>query len=202
MAIVKMQKISFYGLTSQREAALSYLMKKGVMQIDDAAALAEEEEISSIVFKDVRKDQARKYERRKNAAFSAMTGLKQLTGFKKGLFAQKHERAKPSYDEARGIYQKAKKVNADFHELDNLKARQTSLENEMQALAPWRGFDGDLGTAQTKTVRMLLGHPTQNCYPGSSFRGPGGAGPLCGVCGSGAGRGGGLRRALRPQKLL
>ena len=157
MAIVKMLKISFFGLASQRDAALSYLMKKGVMQIDDATALLEEEEISSLVSKDVQKDQARKYERRKNAAFSAMTGLKQLTGFKKGLFAQKHERAKPTYDEARDIYRQAKKVNAGFHELDNLKARQTSLENEIEALSPWRNFDGDLGAAETKTVRALLG---------------------------------------------
>lgn len=162
MAIVDMNKISLVGLESQKYQILKFLMKKGIVQIDDSSVLAEDEELKEFLKKDGDESAVSMYEQKISVVSQAIASLNAVYKRKKPLFASLNQTEKLKLVQIEELYSFAGEINALGKRIIELKSNENTLKNQIEAMLPWEKFDIPLENLSTKFTKILLGTISTN----------------------------------------
>ena len=157
MAIVNMNKISIVGLEAEKDHILKFLMKKGFVQIDDSACLADDENYGDAFEKDSRESSVLDYEQRMSAVSVAMDTLKRNVKIKKPMLAPKPDFKNIDSDYAENLFKNVLDINSMSKEINALKSEENSVTNNRNTLLPWKKFDVKLNELSTKYTKTILG---------------------------------------------
>lgn len=157
MAIVKMSKISMIGTQDQKASVLKFLMKRGVVQIDDSTPLTEESGLKGVLWGDSQDSQVVELEQKLSQISAAIDTITKAAKIKKPMFAPKEEITAMPKEEMHSVYEKALEVNGLSKNLNNLKTNGNALENSKNMLFPWQEFDIPIEQMETKYARTYLG---------------------------------------------
>ncbi len=156
MAIVDMNKISLVGLETQKHQILSFLMKKGTVQIDDSSTLIEEE-LKEFLQKDGDEDRVSICEQKLTVISQAISTLNIVSKRKKPLFSSPQESKKLSAEKAEELYSFALEVNSLSRRIIELKASENTLKSKIDIMTPWMNLNVPLESLGTKFSYMALG---------------------------------------------
>lgn len=154
MSIVKMNKITITGKKGTEEKILNILIKKGFVQVSDISYLAESDEYKNI------------FNRIENISLTsireqvekAMNFINKVHKVKKPLFYSKPYFTELSEDDAKNLYELAKKINEIEQEISDLTIEKQDLLNKKNALLPWINLElsGD-DLAKLNTIKIFFG---------------------------------------------
>jgi V/A-type H+/Na+-transporting ATPase subunit I len=171
MAIAEMCRIRLYGLESEREALLSYLMRFGAIQVQEmdpgeqgsaesASAGFAGVPVPSMMLQDGRKDLL-ETERQLASAKGALEVLSRHAPEKKPLFAVRRRIAMQFLDATAAnraaLLDEAGAIRQVESDLDALKAEEGRIRGRMDFLAPWSGIGLDLSLDGTRLTMMQAG---------------------------------------------
>lgn len=153
--ILKMQKLTLIGFLSDKETILRELMKKKCVQIDGAQSIRDYDSISQITVPGV----AQTYELEQELAqFSSAIRAVSPYEQKAGLFAKK-ELTDFSTMTDRNLYRESAQLRDEINGIVKQIAEQKNTASrarlQITALEPWKDFDLDLSTTQTKSTALM-----------------------------------------------
>lgn len=158
MAVVDMQKISITGLFKDKKDILSFLMKRGVVDIQDMPIETEYEDVFT-------KGYDRNIESGINSDMSMVSKAIEILEIydktKKPLFKVRQEIDQQYYQDILNNESKHIKFAEDVIKAESsiidIKSEINSLENECQSLLPWIKMDIPVNLSKTDKVKIVLG---------------------------------------------
>ena len=158
MAVLKMQRLGICAWKKNRKQILELLQRRGVLDIDTDAAEDE-------VFKKTDTSEARgDFERDIQLIEHALEILQQYVPEQKSLFSSLEGKDLVDLEEYRRIeaaretvLEKARKIEALSREMAEGEPEIRKLENEREALEPWKSLPVPMNFAGTKRTKALIG---------------------------------------------
>ena len=170
MAIVPMKKVLICGLKKDRKGTLELLQRQGVLEISNV--LQEDEMFQKI---DVTSSKT-VFERNAIAAEQAINILDKYSPEDKGLLSSFEGRQVLSVEEyeasagrQEGIMKKAGRLQELSKQIGDSSALIPKLEQQMEALVPWKSFDLPLDFKGTKKSTAFIGS-IQEAVPSEQLR--------------------------------
>ncbi len=158
MAIVDMQKISITGLFKDKKAMLTFLMKQGVVDIQDIPIESDYEDVFSKGFD---KSMESGIESDMSLLSKAISILEEYDKTKKPLFKVRREIDRKYYDEIAKNDNKLIRLSEDIIKSENsikdFKSEINKLENDTLSLIPWADLNMHISMSHTDKVKILLG---------------------------------------------
>ena len=158
MAVLKMQRLGICAWKKNRKQILELLQRRGVLDIDTDAAEDE-------VFKKTDTSEARgDFERDIKLIEHALEILQQYVPEQKSLFSSLEGKDLVDLEEYRRIeaaretvLEKARKIEALSRETAEGETEIRKLENEREALEPWKSLPVPMNFTGTKRTKALIG---------------------------------------------
>ena len=158
MAVLKMQRLAICAWKKNRKQILELLQRRGVLDIDTDAAEDE-------VFKKTDTSEARgDFERDIQLIEHALEILQQYVPEQKSLFSSLEGKDLVDLEEYRRIeaaretvLEKARKIEALSRETAEGETEIRKLENEREALEPWKSLPVPMNFTGTKRTKALIG---------------------------------------------
>ena len=158
MAVLKMQRLAICAWKKNRKQILELLQRRGVVDIDTDA-------VEDEVFKRTDTAEARgAFERDVQLAEHALEILQQYVPEQKSMFSSLEGKELVSLEDYRrmeaareAVMEKARRIEALSREAAECEAERKRLENEREALEPWRALDVPMSFAGTKRTGALVG---------------------------------------------
>lgn len=163
MSIVKMQKVSVFGLDACKDDLMTELMNLEAVELTDQTAKLTEEDWAGKVVLDDGSEEAAKYEVEINKAAQALEVIEEYGQLKEGISLLKSRR---SVDAGKVGFIKEQNANA-IANIDmilgiNEGIRKTNdrinkIDTDTLMLMPWSEYDIPLNETETLTTNMILG---------------------------------------------
>ncbi len=158
MAVLKMQRLAICAWKKNRKQILELLQRRGVVDIDTDA-------VEDEVFKRTDTAEARgAFERDVQLAEHALEILQQYVPEQKSMFSSLEGKELVSLEDYRrmeaareAVMEKARRIEALSREAAECEAERKRLENEREALEPWKALDVPMSFAGTKRTGALVG---------------------------------------------
>ena len=158
MAVLKMQRLAICAWKKNRKQILELLQRRGVVDIDTDA-------VEDEVFKRTDTAEARgAFERDVQLAEHALEILQQYVPEQKSMFSSLEGKELVSLEDYRrmeaareAVMEKARRIEALSRETAESEAERKRLENEREALEPWKALDVPMSFAGTKRTGALVG---------------------------------------------
>lgn len=163
MAIVKMNKLSIIGLSSEKEALLRDLMELGVVELKDQSDKLLDQQWAAITRRDGDEDQVSAIESRMAEVQTALDAIDKYDTAKKPLFKTRRSISESAYQARLGDGEKVcgevSRVLKLYEEWSNLKTEENTIISDQASLKPWASYELPLeyeGSAYVKVMQGII----------------------------------------------
>ncbi len=159
MAIVKMKRLRLIGLTEEREALLSTLLRLGCVEVVEPKEELASPEWQTLVQRD-EPEELSVLRVRRNAVSEALSTMKKYTPKQFHMMEKRDvisEETLFDEEQTEKAWNAARVINDSTRKIARLLSRETKLEAERDGLLPWKSLDIPLESTGTKTVKIFLG---------------------------------------------
>ena len=158
MAVLKMQRLGICAWKKNRKQILELLQRRGVLDIDTDA-------VEDEVFQKTDTSEARgSFERDIQLAEHALEILQQYVPEQKGLLSSLEGRKEVDLESCRrmeaardSVLEKARKLEELLKGVSDCESEIGKLENEKEALEPWKALEVPMNFPGTKRTKALIG---------------------------------------------
>ena len=158
MAVLKMQRLGICAWKKNRKQILELLQRKGVLDIDTDA-------VEDEVFQKTDTSEARgSFERDIQLAEHALEILQQYVPEQKGLLSSLEGRKEVDLESCRrmeaardSVLEKARRLEELLKGVSDCESEMGKLENEKEALEPWKTLEVPMDFPGTKRTKALIG---------------------------------------------
>ena len=158
MAIVKMKRLRFIGLTEQRDDVLARLLHVGCVEVTEPTDKINDPDWAALVQKDV--SSLSDYKARVGAVNSAMATLKEYAKVKTGLFIKRSTITEEAlFDQAamEAALKNASEINERTREITQIYSQENRLNALRAGLVPWTSLDLPLECRETEYTNLIYG---------------------------------------------
>ena len=161
MSIVNMKKFSIIGLDTVKEDLISRLMDLGAVQINDASARLQDEEMQGLGERDGDEERAVSLDAYANRVSTAVETLEANCDIKKPLFSTRREMGKREFE---SILENRAEISKNVEHILKLNTRLHDRQEQINKinvnlvmLRPWLEYDLPLDLKETRCVDFDLG---------------------------------------------
>lgn len=158
MAIVKMKRLRFIGLTEQRDEVLARLLHVGCVEVTEPTDKISDPEWAALVQRDV--SSLSDYKAQVGAVTSAMEALKSYAKVKTGLFIKRSTVTEEEFfDEAalESALKHASEINERTREIASIYSQENRVNAQRASLVPWTAPNVPLECKGTATTDLIYG---------------------------------------------